>query len=775
LASVASAFEIEIQNRRVTRLSQELALFSEHPELTATPTWIAGSGGWASYLPRMMIRTEKTPLGTQTRLVPQPEPPYGSHFDEAQWVAVDRDRSGRMVTVSNTRMCLYDGGAKHLAEAAMASRVHVGRVLFSPDGSMVAVSYEDSARIELRSAADLTLLYVPDTRTIQDGNLAQLAFSKDGSVLYAGGSASGPTGPFIRRWEQAGRGSYQDYNPGQGTITALLARPQGGVVFGTDEPAWGVLSEQGTVLELHRRTADSYKGATLLTDFSGERIGLLRGHPATLFSLLPRPLLASGDPDAALRTPRILHPATRVADWREQSRVLVNEKLIKFESPVHSLAIANDGQRAVFGLDSELWWYSKGNDAQGGYWQPDHVLLSRGLWSANPAWAVNFSGDGRWLAAALGDGTVRWYVNDLAQLDRSDPQESLTLYLQSDGKSWVLFTPSGFYDASPGADSFLRWEVERAAGELPESLTAVQLRARYFRPDIVSRVLALGGEAQARFAAHSAAAAMTTPVTSASPDPVATSPFPNLYALLIGVSAYANRGLSLHYPAKDAGDLAALLQRQQGMLYRSVTVRLRTDKQASRQEVLSSLEWLRRHVTDKDVAIIFLAGHGVEDATDGQYYYLPYDADLAQPMTSAVPGVLLREALLSLAGKVVLFLDTCHAGELFSGRGLRGTPDWSRFVAELAGADNGVAVFLASRSGQAAQENKRWGNGAFTKAVIEGLSGQADRSQSGRVTLNMLDLYISERVKGLTGGTQTPTSARPTSITDFPLTVRISR
>lgn len=776
-ASQLADIEIDLQSGRIAQLSQEVVVSDSHPELTVTPKWIAGGNSWMAVTPQMMLRTQRTPVGDRMRLVPQPDAPYGNHFHEG-WVDAHRDGKGRVVTASSGRLCLYDSTAKHLAEVTLTADAQVGRVLFSPSGGLVAVSYRDSRRIEVRSGADLKLLYLPDTSGLAAGDLAQLAFSRDGRVLYAGGSAAGSAGSIVRRWEQAGGGRPRDLTAGHGAITALLPAPQGGVIFGTDEPAWGILSDQGATLDLHARTAASYRGATLLTDLRGERIGMSMGpgKPAMLFSLQPRPVIASGEPDGTLHPPRVLHPAIRIADWREQTRVLLNEQTTEFTSPAHSLAIAPDGRHAIFGLDSELWSHSKRKDAQGDYWQPDHVVTAGGLWSANPAWSVNFSGDGRWFAAALGDGTVRWYTNDLAQLAQREPEESLTLYVHSDGKSWVLFTSSGYYDAAPGAERLLRWQVERGAGQLPDSLSAEQLRTRFYRPDIVSQVLALGGESQARFAANASSAAAALPAVTATPGERAAtpdSPFPNLYALVVGVSSYASRGLRLHYPAKDATDLAALLRTQQGKLYRSVTVRLLTDQRASRQELLSSLEWLRRQMTDKDVGVVFLAGHGIEDPSDRQYYFLPHDADLAQPLTTALPGILLRETLLSLAGKVVLFLDTCHAGELFSGRGLRGSADWSRFVAELASADSGVAVFLATRSQQAAQEDRRWGNGAFTKALLEGLSGQADRSQSGRVTLNMLDLYISERVKSLTGGTQTPTSARPNSIPDFPLTVRI--
>ena len=40
---------------------------------------------------------------------------------------------------------------------------------------------------------------------------------------------------------------------------------------------------------------------------------------------------------------------------------------------------------------------------------------------------------------------------------------------------------------------------------------------------------------------------------------------------------------------------------------------------------------------------------------------------------------------------------------------------------------------------------------------------------TGRITVNMLDLYVSERVKELTNGEQTPTTVKPPNIPDFPV------
>jgi hypothetical protein len=45
-------------------------------------------------------------------------------------------------------------------------------------------------------------------------------------------------------------------------------------------------------------------------------------------------------------------------------------------------------------------------------------------------------------------------------------------------------------------------------------------------------------------------------------------------------------------------------------------------------------------------------------------------------------------------------------------------------------------------------------------------------SAKGKITINMIDLYVSERVKELTKGKQTPPTAKPQAILDFPLVLK---
>ena len=123
---------------------------------------------------------------------------------------------------------------------------------------------------------------------------------------------------------------------------------------------------------------------------------------------------------------------------------------------------------------------------------------------------------------------------------------------------------------------------------------------------------------------------------------------------------------------------------------------------------------------------------------------------------------------------MVLFIDTCKAGGVTQRLGARRGEvpvDVDRVANELSSAENGVVVFASSTGMQFSLERAAWGNGAFTKALLEGLEGEADYTEDGAITVNELELYIAERVKVLTGGEQTPTMSKPQTIPDFPLAV----
>jgi uncharacterized caspase-like protein len=211
------------------------------------------------------------------------------------------------------------------------------------------------------------------------------------------------------------------------------------------------------------------------------------------------------------------------------------------------------------------------------------------------------------------------------------------------------------------------------------------------------------------------------------------------------------------------------VQSQKGKLYRDVVVKLLTNAKVSRADVLAGFEWLQKQVTPKDVGIVLIAGHGVNDDR-GNYYYLPVNADIDKLDSTGVPFSAIKAHLSSLHGKGLLFVDTCHSGNVMGKK--RGfSTDTTAMLNELSSPEYGLVVIASSTGKQYSFENSEWGNGAFTKALVEGLSGRADLKKRGRITHKMLDFYVSDRVEELTQGKQTPVNTSPLGVPDYTIAV----
>jgi hypothetical protein len=630
-----------------------------------------------------------------------------------------------------------------------------------------------------------------------------------------------------------------------------------GFAYGAADPAWGVYDQAGhRKLFVTSATADyrnNREGFLVSGDGTRVRFGYEQwGKSPAQFDVEARRLEVQPSADAGLFSPVTESPGLSITDWKNTFTPKLNGsplKLAQYETS-RSLAIAPDGRSFLLGTDGNLRLF----DRQG-----------IEIWNVpvpSTAWAVNIAANGKVAVAAFGDGTLRWYR-------LTDGKELLALFSHRDKKRWVIWSPSGYYDASPGAEELIGWHVNRGKDHEADFFPASRFRATRYRPDVIARILetqdeagaiSLADEASGRKREQQALETLLPPVvTILSPDDGATvsspdvtlsfsvrSPSgdpvtairalvdgrpvstrrgiaikgkdesqqeiqvtiperdaevsiiaenrnaasepstirlrwkgkavrdefvvkPKLYVLAVGVGAYQDPSLKLGFAAKDARDFAKSMERQKGGLYRDVTVRILADQKATKDDILDGLEWIQRETTSKDVAMVFLAGHGVNDPA-GIYYYLPVNADTDKLKRTGVSFADIKNTVASLAGKSVLFVDTCHSGNVMGTR--RGVADITAVVNELASAENGVVVFASSTGRQYSLEDASWGNGAFTKALVEGVNGRADYQGKGRITVNMLDLYLSERVKELTGGKQTPTTTKPQTISDFPVAVR---
>jgi len=779
------------------------------------------------------------------------------------------DNTGRLATASwDGNIRIYNSSFELVKTFKTTNGVKPFAVAFSPDGTLLAVGYKDTYKIEVRDSKTLELLYEPDitgASTVAN-RLEMVTFSYDGLYLLAGGSYSSyVNGSYwfqIRVWKNKGKGkgTYIDCPAGDNSIMDIKPMPDNSFVYSGSNPDFGRIKIDGTKVYYKAAETNVYSSKDVshlkINDY-GTEIGVTSsGKTAISFSVDDRKLSSpvSFTIPSEMKSYVDSYSGVTVTDWNSSYSPKINSKAITFfdtNEKNESVDISKDAKKIVLGTG----WNVYCCDASG-----------TKLWAApvqGTAYCVNISGNDKVVIAGLGDGTVRWY-------SMADGTLLLTLYLNPDNSRWVLWTKSGYYDCSVGAEDLIGWHLNNTADKEASYYPASKFRDVYYRTDVVAKILQTLDEAKAIELANTESNKKTVvkditkmlppTVTIVSPDDgyvsssntisvkysvnspnnkpitsvkvlvdgratetnrgfvevydteattnvtipsenckisvIAENEFgfseaaivnivwsgktvavtdvadilkPNLYVLAVGVSKYDKPNYILNYAAKDAKDFSEKIALQKGGLYNIVTVKLLTDADATKDNILDGLDWIQKQTTSRDVAMIFIAGHGTNDAT-GVFYYLPVNADVDYMKRSCLMFSDIQTTVSAIAGKVILFIDACHSGNVF-GSAVTRAVDINSFVNELSSAENGAVVFTSSTGKQYSQESDVWQNGAFTEALLKGMSGEADYEKTGVVTVKYLDAYIANKVKELTKGSQAPTTIIPTSIPDFPILI----
>jgi len=255
---------------------------------------------------------------------------------------------------------------------------------------------------------------------------------------------------------------------------------------------------------------------------------------------------------------------------------------------------------------------------------------------------------------------------------------------------------------------------------------------------------------------------------------------PQRWAVIVGVSEYANKGIpALKYADRDAEALAAFLQTPEGGGFDTDHMRVLVNKDATLSNLRDAMIDFLQQAIDKDLVVIYFAGHGAPDPTRPQnLYLLTYDADPSRLGTTAFPmwdiqTVVSRQIA---AKKVVVLSDACHSGGISADVATRGldvtqSNPINQYLAELARTKDGMVVFTASAAGEVSQEFPELGHGVFTYYLLEGLKGAADANNDLLVTVNEVMGYVEEQVKRKTRGAQNPTRSQTTYDKELPMSV----
>ncbi len=215
---------------------------------------------------------------------------------------------------------------------------------------------------------------------------------------------------------------------------------------------------------------------------------------------------------------------------------------------------------------------------------------------------------------------------------------------------------------------------------------------------------------------------------------------PRLHLLAAGIDRYRNSGkfaseglTDLVFAAADAASVRDVLAADAAPFGGLATGALLRDEEVTREGWTKSLsrmvEAISADVTPDDVVVVFLAGHGMNDAVRRRgYAYLCHDASFEEVSGEAVPvegstiGWEDFRPLAALPCRKIALVDTCHAGALAPSRRAATVRDFQ---------ENMILVLSASADDESSQEADAWGHGAFTKVLLEALAGAADTRGAG--------------------------------------------
>lgn len=144
------------------------------------------------------------------------------------------------------------------------------------------------------------------------------------------------------------------------------------------------------------------------------------------------------------------------------------------------------------------------------------------------------------------------------------------------------------------------------------------------------------------------------------------------YGLIIGINDYRDKDISdLSNPISDAGDLKKVLVD----LYQFQEENIRFLKDATRADIIRTLDELAHLITPEDNLLIFYAGHGWWDENANNGYWLPADSHQGEK-TNWFRNSTLVDYLKEIESKhTLLITDACFGGSIFETRSAFGNQD----------------------------------------------------------------------------------------------------
>jgi WD40 repeat protein len=224
------------------------------------------------------------------------------------------------------------------------------------------------------------------------------------------------------------------------------------------------------------------------------------------------------------------------------------------------------------------------------------------------------------------------------------------------------------------------------------------------------------------------------------------------YVLAVGINQYKNPRMTLNYAKPDAESFGKIMESNGAQLYKNLELHTLFDTEASKENILRTLDDLAGKIHQEDVFIFYYAGHG--SMVDDQFFFIPSESlrlyDLGSLQKEAIEASMLQEKFKNIqALKQMIVMDACQSGGSVELLATRGAAE-EKAIAQLS-RSAGIHVMASAGSEQFATEFAELGHGLFTYLLIKALEGDADGApKDGKVTIYELKSYLDDQVPEMT-------------------------
>ncbi|MBC8155546.1 MAG: caspase family protein [Bacteroidetes bacterium] len=240
---------------------------------------------------------------------------------------------------------------------------------------------------------------------------------------------------------------------------------------------------------------------------------------------------------------------------------------------------------------------------------------------------------------------------------------------------------------------------------------------------------------------------------------------PNLFLISVGANYERRSDMKLAFAQADAQAIFQRFKTQEGHLFGQVKGHVLVCEQETYRvmldEAINAIQ--KEGITADDILILFFSGHGAATQVNGvdDFGLMTGDNNLGPLKVERNRLYTYQHDIINkikdLPCKRIILLDACHSGAAKGNKGLINSAEQAQAI--IRQTPPGIITLSSCQANELSWEDSSWKQGAFTRAILDGLAGAANQpngqgQKDKFITIRELTEYVEKTVPKLVDAMQ---------------------